>query len=165
MLSEQTREQILAEAQRYPQRRSALLPALQLAQDETGWLSRETMSEVADLLETDPNALYDLATFYSLLHTEPTGRYVLRVCNGLTCYIRGCDPLIDHLSSRLGVKPYGTSADGLWTLEPFECLAACDGAPAMMVNGDLYRNMNSEQADALIEDLKSRASDRASVDR
>jgi len=114
------------------------------------------MEEVASLLETDPNALYDLATFYSLLHTEPVGRYVVRVCNGLSCYIKGADLLLEHICRRAGVEPYGTSSDGLWTVEPFECLAACDGAPALMVNGDLYKNMNADQADALIEDLAAR---------
>ncbi|MEJ7652468.1 MAG: NAD(P)H-dependent oxidoreductase subunit E [Chloroflexia bacterium] len=104
MLSEPTRQLIVAESIRYPQRRSALLPALQLAQDEAGWLSRETMEEVASLLETDPNALYDLATFYSLLHTEPVGRYVVRVCNGLSCYIKG------RSSSRTYLPPGGRGA-------------------------------------------------------
>ena len=156
MLSEQTRQRIVAETTRYPQHRSALLPALQIAQDEAGWLSPETLSEVAELLDTDANALYDLATLYSLLHTKPAGKYVLRVCNGLSCYLRGSDPLIEHLSRRLGVQPYGTSDDGMWTLEPFECLAACDGAPAMMVNAETYLNMNVEQVDALIEDLRGR---------
>ncbi len=114
------------------------------------------MYEVAELLETDPNALYELASFYSLLHTQPVGKHVVRVCNGLSCYLRGADPLLDHICGRTGVRPYGTSEDGLWTVEPFECLAACDGAPALMVNDDLYRNMNTEQADALLEDLGRR---------
>ncbi len=157
MLSEHSRQLILAEAERYPRRRSAFLPALQIAQDEQGWLSPETMREVADLLETDTNALYDLATFYSLLHTEPVGRYVLRVCNGLSCYIRGSDHLIERLCDTLDVRPHGTSADGLWTVEPFECLAACDGAPAVMVNGELYRNVTVERADDLVERLREHA--------
>lgn len=157
MLSEQTRERILAEKDRYPERRSALLPALQIAQEETHWLPRETLYEVAELLGADPNALYDLATFYSLLHTEPVGRYVLRVCNGLSCYIRGADELIEHLSYRLDTPSHGTSADGMWTLEPFECLAACDGAPAMMVNDELYRNLTPESADDLVVHLCGKA--------
>lgn len=157
MLSEETRQLIVAETQRYPERRSAFLPALQLAQEETGWLPKETVYEVASLLEADPNALYDLATFYSLLHTEATGEYVLRVCNGLSCYVRGADPLIEHLASRLNVRPHGTSEDGTWTLEPFECLAACDGAPAMMVNDELHRNVTPEEADSLIGRLSGDA--------
>lgn len=158
MLSESTRQSILLELGRYPVRRSAYLPALKLAQAETGWLSRETVAETAQLLGADPNTLYDLATFYSLLHTEPAGRYVMRVCNGLSCYVRGSDPLLEHVCERLGVAPYGTTDDRKWTAMPFECLAACDGAPALMVNDDLYTRMNAEQVDALIDDL-TRAAD------
>lgn len=157
MLSDATRKNILVELGRYPVRRSAYLPALQLAQKETGWLSRDTVAEIADLLDADPNTLYDLATFYSLLHTEPAGRYVMRVCNGLSCYVRGSDPLLQHVCERLGVAAYGTTGDRLWTVMPFECLAACDGAPALMVNEDLYTRMNTEQIDALIDDLARRA--------
>jgi NADH-quinone oxidoreductase subunit E len=156
LLSESTRQLILAETERYPRRRSAFLPALQLAQAETGWLSPETLREVAGLLDADPNALYDLATFYSLLHTEPVGRSVVRVCDGLSCYLRGADRLIERLCAGLGVAPGGTSPDGRWTLESFECLAACDGAPALLVDGELVRNAYPEQADALIEDLRNR---------
>lgn len=119
-----------------PESRSALLPALKVAQRERGWLPQETMAEVAGLLDLDPNAAYMLATFYTMLHTEPVGHYALEVCRSLPCYLNGCDGVIAKLRDELQPDQQGNSADGLFTLTIGECLGDCPHAPMMRVNDD-----------------------------
>lgn len=152
-LSEATREAIKREVVRYPQSRSALIPALRLAQDEAGYLSPEILHEVAELTGEDENALASLASFYDMFHLEPVGRYVIHCCHGFACYLNGCDGLIDHLVERLGVPVGGTSSDGLFTLHTMECLAGCGIAPMMLVNGEYHGNLTRERVEAILADL------------
>ena len=140
-----------------PERRAALLPALKAAQAEAGWLPRETMEEVAGLLGLDPNAAYMLATFYTMLHTEPVGRYVLEVCRSLPCYLVGCDTIIAQLEEKLGVEEGGTSADGMFTLVIGECLGDCMHAPMMRVNDDFVGPLRPDGLDDLLAALRARA--------
>jgi len=137
-LSEATRAKILAELDRYPRRRSALLPALRHAQDEVGYLPQEVLSEVGDLLAFDPNALAMLVTFYDLLHAGPVGKRVLSVCDGLACHLLGSGEVIDAIGRHLGIHLDETTADGNFTLNRMECLAACHIAPCLIVNGEDY---------------------------
>ena len=140
-----------------PERRSALLPALKAAQRERGWLPQETMAEVARLLDLDPNAAYMLATFYTMLHTEPVGHYVLEVCRSIVCYLHGCDAVIDALKERLGVEIGGTTPDGMFTLLMGECLGDCPHAPMMRVNDDYVGPLAVETIDEVLAALRARA--------
>lgn len=164
MLSEETRAAIEQLTTLYPERRSSLLPALRLAQREVGWLPREVIEEVADIVGVDPHACVALISFYDLLYSEPVGKYVLGMCDGLACHLLGSGRLIEHLSKRLGVEPGETTPDGVFTLRTFECLADCIHAPCMLMNDDYIGNLTEEKLDALIEELRSRSrSEKSSV--
>jgi NADH-quinone oxidoreductase subunit E len=156
-LSEKARQEILAARMAYPQERTALLPALRAAQRDQGYLGPEQVYEVADLMELDPNAVQMLVTFYDMLYRAPRGRYVLGVCKNISCYLRGADGIIEHLCARLGIGLDETTADGMFTVRPFECLASCGSAPAVLVNNEEYREwLTVEKVDQLLEELRGR---------
>jgi len=132
-----------------------LLAALYLAQEQFGWLSPEAIQRVSARLNIPPGQVMSSASFYTLFKLKPQGTNVIQVCEGLSCFlVGGAEPLIEYLSSKLGIQPGETSADGLFTLEVVQCLAACGSAPAIRVNDDLYENMTLESIDDLIELLK-----------
>ncbi len=159
MLSEKYAEQVNTILARYPSKRSAVLPLLYLAQREYGYCSEEAMREVAGLCDLEPTEVFGVAGFYSLFHRDPTGRYVLEICNDLPCALRGADQFVDHVCKRLGVKPGETTPDGMFTVETVMCLAACDRAPMMQVNLDYYENLDAEKFDALVEELRRKAAE------
>jgi NADH-quinone oxidoreductase subunit E len=144
-------QQIREIAAKYPQPRSALLPALHIAQNELGWVSRAAMEDVASALAIDPDQVEEVATFYTMFYTEPVGTYVLEVCKTLPCSILGSDEITDYIGSRLGIVPGETTADGMFTLLRVECLAACHRAPVMQVNHRYYQDLTPEKIDALID--------------
>ncbi|MFQ6058349.1 MAG: NADH-quinone oxidoreductase subunit NuoE [Anaerolineae bacterium] len=153
--SEKAKQELERVLAKYPDKRSALLPALYLAQEEYGYLSEEAMREVAELLELEPTEVYSVAGFYTLLYMEPAGRYVLQVCDDLPCALRGAEELVEHLCHKLGIRPGETTPDGLFTLETVPCLAACHRAPVMQVNLEYHEDLSEEKVDELIETLKS----------
>jgi NADH-quinone oxidoreductase subunit E len=156
-LSEEARSQIQAAIAYYPQRRTAVLPALRIAQRDAGYLGPETVNEVAELMELDPNAVYMLVTFYDMLYRDAKGKYVLGVCKNIACYLRGADQILEHLQARLGVGLNETTPDGVFTVRPFECLASCGSAPAILVNNEEYREwLTIEKVDQLLEELRAR---------
>lgn len=156
-LSEKTRDEIRAALTYYPQRRTAILPALRAAQRDAGYLGHDQIVEVAELLELDPNAVYSLVTFYDMLYREPAGKYVLGVCRNIACYLRGADSILEHLCGRLGIEPGETTEDGMFTVRTFECLASCGTAPVILLNNEEYvEQLTVEKVDALLEELKAR---------
>jgi len=157
MLSEATKREIEAVRRQFSEHpRSALLPALRAAQRQYRYLTSETIEELAALLDVSPNALYTLATFYGLLYLEPVGRFVIQVCDSLSCYLLGGEGLREFLEGRLGIKAGQTTPDGLFTLRAVPCLASCGTAPVMMVNEDYYENMTKEKIEALLAELRAR---------
>ncbi len=152
-LSTETRQEIDAALRRYPERRTAVLDALRAAQREKGYLGAETIREVAEIMELDPNALYSLVTFYDLFYDQPVGHYVIGVCRSISCYLRGADDLLQYLTERLGVPVGGTTPDGRFTLRTMECLASCGTGPAMLVNERYYENLTREKLDRILTDL------------
>ena len=154
-LSQNARQQVLDYKAKYPQARSALLPALHVLQDDQGFVTAQGMVEVADLLGINPADVEQVATFYSMYHRAPVGQYTVRVCVSTPCWLRGCDELVENLKARLGVEIGGTSADGKITLEHIECLAACGSAPVVQVNDEYGYDITPDKADALIELLRT----------
>ena len=145
---------------KYPQPRSAVMPALDLAQEELGYLTPEAMSEVAAALELDAGYVEGVATFYSLFHLEPTGKHHFYVCTNLTCMIRGANGIVDHIKTSIGVsRPDEVSADGLFSYEEVECLGACEYAPMMRLDHRYHYDLTPEKIDALISERKSVKSD------
>ncbi|HOU24633.1 MAG TPA: NAD(P)H-dependent oxidoreductase subunit E [Anaerolineae bacterium] len=140
---------------RDPAKRSMLLTALYIAQEQYGYLTPEALERVADRLGLPVSEVYSAASFYSLYRTQKTGRYLLQVCDGLSCHlVGGAETLVDYLSKRLGVKPGETTLDGQFTLETVQCLASCGTSPAIRVNDALYENMTLEKVDELLETLR-----------
>ncbi len=150
-LSDVVRQDILRLKGAFPDRRSAILPALRAAQEEARYLSNDTLREVAELLDLDVTVVEGVASFYSLLYLKPVGQKVVHVCNNLSCYLAGSDELLAELEHRLGIKPGDTTPDGRVTLRHAECLAACDKPVAVMVNGDYVEGMSVERIEELLE--------------
>jgi NADH-quinone oxidoreductase subunit E len=141
---------------RYPQPRSAVMPALDLAQEELGYLTPEAMSEVAGALELDPGYVEGVATFYSLFHLEPTGKHRFYVCTNLSCMIRGAYGIVDQVKKSIGVsKPDEVSADGLFSYEEVECLGACEFAPMMRLDHRYHYDLTPEKIDKLVAERRS----------
>jgi len=140
---------------RDPTKRSMLLTALYIAQEQYGHLTQEAIERVAKRLGLPVTEVYSMASFYSLYRTKPVGRYVLQVCEGLSCHlVGGAESLVDYLSQKLGIQPGQTTKDGLFTLETVQCLASCGTSPAIRVNDALYENMTAEKVDELLETLR-----------
>jgi len=144
MLSESERAAIENEAAHYPERRAVAIDALRIVQRERGYISDETLGEVASFLGLSPHELDGVATFYNLLHRKPVGRHVIWVCDGVSCWLTGYARLRRALEERLGVGMGETTPDGRFTLLPIVCLGACDHAPVLMVDEDLHRDLDLE---------------------
>jgi len=143
----------------YPaeRKKSALLPVLHIAQQELGgYLSVDVMDYVASLLEIQPIEVYEVATFYTMFHLEPTGKYVIEVCQTGPCALCGGEHILDHLETILGIKNGETTADGLFTLKTVECLGSCGTAPVMQINTEYYESMTKDKIDTIIQDLKNK---------
>lgn len=158
------REKIEEAAARYPDRRSAIMPALLIAQEEHGHLPGPVLEEVAEILGVERIWVYELATFYTLFHTEPVGRFHLQLCDNVSCMLCGSEDLLKHLETTLGIGKGETTADGLFTLSTVECLGACEMAPVMQVGDDYRGNLDVARLDALLEGLRVAAGRVASVE-
>ena len=138
-----------------PAKRSMLLTALYIAQEQYGYLTEEAVERVAQRLGLAVSDVWSMASFYSLYRTKPIGRYVLQVCEGLSCYLAdGAERLVDYLARKLHIGVGETTKDGLFTLQTVQCLASCGTSPAMRVNDALYENMTADKVDELLETLR-----------
>ena len=156
VLSPDALAKIDAAAAKYPpeQRRSAVMAALTIAQDEKGWLSTETMDFVAQYLGMPPIAVYEVASFYTMYDVRPVGRHKLTLCTNLPCALQGANEAAEHLKHRLGISFNETTADGRVTLKEGECLGACGDAPVLLHNNKrMLCAMTPEKLDALLKDL------------
>lgn len=137
-----------------PGKQAILLAALYIAQEQQGYLTKEAVERVAKRLGLRPGDVYSTASFYTLFRTEPVGRYVIQVCDGLSCYLcDGAGRIAGYVGKKLNLAPGETSADGRFTLEMVQCLASCGTAPAMRVNDQLYENLTPAGIDAILERL------------
>ena len=152
-------DEILARARElvalYPHPRSALIPICHLAQEQDGWLRPEAITEIADLVGVTPAEVVGTASFYDMLHTEPVGRYLVSICTNIACMLQGAYELLEHAEQRLGVRPGGTTVDGMFTLEDAECVADCGRAPCLQVNHRYFGNVTPEGFDQIIDDLSA----------
>lgn len=143
---------------RYPEgkQKSALIPLLHIAQDESdNWLDAPVMDYVAELLDITPIEVYEVASFYTMFNLQPVGKNLLEVCRTGPCMLNGSDQIIDHICSRLNIKNGETSEDGLFTLKTAECLGACGYAPMMQLGKHFKEHLTIEKVDALIDELRS----------
>ena len=151
-LSENAYRKIDRETAKYPaeQRRSAVIAALAIAQDELGWVSKEAIDAVAGYLGMPPIAVYEVATFYTMFNVKPVGRYKISICTNLPCALSGATRAAEHLKQRLGIDFKQTTADGKFTLQEGECFGACGDAPVLLVNN---KRMESFMSEAKLDEL------------
>jgi NADH-quinone oxidoreductase subunit E len=160
LLSPDAIRKIDREAAKYPagQKRSAVIAALAIAQDEHGWLSAEVMDEVGRHLGMPTVAVYEVASFYSMFELKPTGRYKLTICTNLPCALHGAAAAAEPLKQRLGIGFGETTGDGKFTLKEGECFGACGDAPVLLVNNKrMVSFMNPPELDAMLDELSARA--------
>jgi NADH-quinone oxidoreductase subunit E len=156
VLTDAALRKIDREIAKYPdgQKQSAVMAALTIAQDENGWLSTETMDFVADYLGMPPIAVYEVATFYEMYNTAPTGKYKLTLCTNLPCALHDAAKAAAHLKQKLGIGFGETTPDGMFTLKEGECLGACGDAPVLLVNNKRMCSwMRPEAVDRLLAEL------------
>jgi NADH-quinone oxidoreductase E subunit len=143
---------------RYPpdRRRSAVLPALYLAQYQQGYITANAIRHVAELLGITRADVEDVVSYYTMFYTRPVGKYVINVCRTLSCAINGAERVTEELSAKLGIKPGETDKSGTFTLMEVECLGACDRAPAVMVNDAWHEGLKPEDVPRLVDDIRAR---------
>ncbi len=151
MLTEEEKQEIEETLQHYERRRSACVEVLKCVQQHRGWISDEALQDTAAILEMTPAELDAVATFYNLIFRQPVGKHIILICDSITCWIMGYGDLRKHLNDRLGIDLGGTTTDGRFTLLPTACLGACDHAPAMMVDDELYLDLDVEKVDRILE--------------
>lgn len=157
MLSPQAIEKIDYELTKYPadQRQAAVMSALRIVQTERGWLSKESITEVAQYLQMPEIAAMEVASFYNMYDLAPVGKYKITVCTNISCMLRDSDEIVDHLKAKLGVGFNEITADGKFCLKEGECMGACGGAPLMIVNNHtMHEFLTPEKVDAILEELK-----------
>jgi len=152
MISERARQRMRDLAARYPAARSAVMPALYIAQQEEGYITQEALQAVAEAIGMTVDDVESIATFYTMYYQQPPGKKVIKVCTSISCYLRNCDELVNHLEQRLGIERGETTADGNYTLMTTECLASCGTAPVLQVNNEFVENVTLEMADALVDE-------------
>ena len=158
ILSDHVKDEIERWKARFPeeQQRSAVIGALHAVQHENnGYLTAELMNGVADYLDLPTIQVYEVATFYSMFQTRPVGRNDVAICTNVSCMLRGADDIVEHVEKKLGVKLGESTADGrIFLKKEEECLAACCGAPMMMVNHEYHENLTTEQVDEILDGLE-----------
>lgn len=158
LLEAATRDRIDAWVAKFPadQKRSAVIQSLMAAQDQNGgYLTRDLIEAVADYLQLPPVWAFEVASFYSMFHNQPVGRHKVNICTNISCWLNGAEDLVRHVEGKLGTKLGETTEDGRITLVvEEECLAACCGAPMMVVDGHYHENLTPEKADEILDGLK-----------
>ena len=135
----------------YPDKQSATLPLLHLAQLENGYISGAVINTVADLVDCHPAVVMDCVSFYTMLYTKPQGRHIIQVCQTLSCSLNGADALVDHVTDKYGIKPGETTEDGRFTLMKVECLGSCGTAPVVQINKEYHEGLSKNLIDELLE--------------
>ena len=153
MLSAETRGRIDQLIRKYPRPRSALIPALKLAQAETGHLSDAVVEELSGIFDLPPNEILAVASFYTMLFKKPVGKHVIWVCTNISCLLCNSDAIMKHLEEKLGIRPGETTSDRRFTLFEAECLASCGTAPAAQIDDDYYEDLTPEKLDRILDSL------------
>jgi NADH-quinone oxidoreductase subunit E len=159
-LSESAYARFAREVAKYPadQKQSAVMACLSIAQQEQGWVSPESEAAIAAYLGMAPIAVREVTTFYNMYNQQPVGQFKLNVCTNLPCQLRNGQAALERLCKKLGIEPGGTTPDGVFTVQPCECLGACADAPVMLVNDrQMISFMHDDRLDALVDTLKAQA--------
>ena len=154
MLNDDERREIVKALSKYATKRAAGPEALDIVQARRGWISDDSLKDVADMLEMSFEELDSVATFYNLIYRKPVGRHVILLCDSISCYICGCKTVLDCLERLLGIGSGETTPDGSFTLLPTACLGACDHAPVMMIDGILHVDLTPEKVEEILKKYK-----------
>ena len=154
MLSEQEIEEIEQEAALVPVRRAACIEALKIVQRHRGYISDESLSDIARFMEMSVEDLDSVATFYNLIFRKPVGRHVILLCDSISCYVMGYQSVYEHLQTQLKIKFGETTADNRFTLLPNCCLGICDHAPALMIDNELFKDLTTDRLTEILQDYK-----------
>jgi NADH-quinone oxidoreductase subunit E len=154
MLTIEERQEIESELSRYPSKQAVCIDAMKIVQRHRGWVSDESIRDIAELLEMTPADLDGVATFYNLIYRKPVGRHVILLCNSVSCWIMGYERLREQLSKRLEIQPGETSADGRFTLLPIVCLGDCNHAPVLMIDNDQHRDLSPDSLEGILENYR-----------
>ena len=154
MLTDEERREIEAEIAHYPNKEAVSIDALKIVQRHRGWISDESLRDIAEILEMSVDELDGVATFYNLIFRKPVGRHVMMVCDSVSCWLTGYDSVCNDIKKRLGIRLGETTADGRFTLLPIVCLGACDRAPVMMVDDDLHSDLVPQKIESVLEKYK-----------
>jgi len=138
----------------YPDKKSATLSLLHLAQAQEGYISGSVIDTIADLVECHPAIVMDCVSFYTMFFTKPQGRHKIQVCQTLSCSVNGADALVDHVTNKFSIKPGETTEDKKFSLFKVECLGSCGTAPVVQINNDYHEGLSKERFDELLENLK-----------
>jgi NADH-quinone oxidoreductase subunit E len=154
LLTAEEQKEINEEAAHYPNKQAVCIDAMMIVQRHRGWVSDESIHDVAQLLGMSTADLDGVATFYNLIRRKPVGRHVAMICDSVSCWIMGCERVRDQLCTRLGATLGESTVDGRFTLLPIVCLGACDRAPAMMIDGDLHTDLNEHRINEILENYR-----------
>jgi NADH-quinone oxidoreductase subunit E len=157
-LSAQAHARFAREVAKYPddQKQSAVMACLSIAQQEQGYVSPESERVIAELLGMAPMAVHEVTTFYNMYNQQPVGKFKINVCTNLPCQLRNGQGALMHMAHKLGIEVGGTTPDGLFTLQPGECMGACADAPVLLVNDrTMCSFMSDDKLDKLVDDLRA----------
>ena len=158
--SDDTLQRFARELTKYPpeQKQSAVMACLAIVQQEQGHVSTQAEDALAAYLGMPPIAVHEVTTFYNMYNQQPVGKFKLNVCTNLPCQLRNGQTALEHVCERLGIEPYGSTADGVFTVQPCECLGACADAPVMLVNDrQMLSFMTPQRLDELVDTLRAHA--------
>jgi len=155
MLTEAEQKEIETEIAHYPNKRAACVDALKIVQRNRGWISDESLEDIAGFLEMTPDELDDVATFYNLIFRRPVGKHVILLCDSVSCWIMGYPKIRQKLNEELGIDFGETTSDGQFTLLPIVCLGDCDHSPAMMIDHDLYHDLDADKIMPILEKYRT----------
>jgi NADH-quinone oxidoreductase subunit E len=151
MLSPEERHEIEVEMPHYPDKRAVSIDAMKIVQRHRGWVSDESIRDIAEFLGISADDLDSVATFYNLIYRKPVGRHVILLCNSVSCWVMGYERLRERLCQRLQIQLGETTSDRRFTLLPIVCLGTCDHAPALMIDNDLYSDLSPDSAEQVLE--------------
>lgn len=154
MLNENNLKRVEELKHRYPTTQALTLPVLWMVQEQEGYISEESMKEVAALLNVSYAHVLGVVTFYTMFHEKPLGRYHIEVCTNVSCMLKGSDKIVKHLEHRLGITCGQTTPDRLYTLTETECMGACGYAPMVAIGEEYHENLSPEKVDRLLEGLR-----------
>jgi NADH-quinone oxidoreductase subunit E len=156
MLSENTRNKISELKERFPEKKSAILPAMHVVLDEVGYYNRNILKQVAELLDLSEMEVTETVSFYTYFPKEGIGKYHIQVCTNVSCMLLGAEDLWQYLQEKLNIKAGETTPDGFFTLTAVECLGSCGTAPVMQINQTYYENLTKAKVDQIINDLRTK---------